>query len=141
MRRFVPDNRHYEHHYTQQVGNGLPVFSGLQNQRGYGLGGILGGLFRSALPLLRKGASTLGREALNTGVSIAKDALEGNNIKTAAKTRLHQAGRNLTHKAVSSLAGKQTGGRRRRAIKRKPIRKRSTSVSGKRAKRSLDIFD
>ena len=100
MKRYFSDSKPYEHYYTQQVGNGLPVFSGPRNQRGYGLGGILGGLFRSAMPLLKKGVSSLGREALSTGVSIAKDALEGINIKTAAKTRLGQAGRNLTDKVI-----------------------------------------
>ncbi len=85
MKRYFSDSKPYEHYYTQQVGNGLPVFSGPRNQRGYGLGGILGGLFRSAMPLLKKGVSSLGREALSTGVSIAKDALEGKTSKRRPK--------------------------------------------------------
>ena len=134
MRRFVPDSKHYEHYYTQQVGRGLPVFTGPRTQRGYGLGGILGGLFRSAMPLIKQGVKTLGREVLNTGVGIAQDALDGKNIKTATKTRLHRAGRNLTQKAVRSLGVGQVVGRRRPGIKTKATGRRSTSASGKRAK-------
>ena len=82
------------------------------------------------MPLLKKGVSSLGREALSTGVSIAKDALEGKNIKMAAKTRLGQAGRNLTDNAIRILGSRQTGGRRRqRTIKRKAKSRRSTSLA------------
>jgi hypothetical protein len=37
-------------------------------QRGHGLGSIFGGLFKAAMPLLKKGAKTLEREALKTGL-------------------------------------------------------------------------
>ena len=119
---------------------GLPVFTGPRTQRGYGLGGILGRLFRPAMPLIRQGAKTLGRQVLSTGVGIAQDALEGKNIKTAAKTRFRQAGSNLTQKAIRGLVARATGSHRR-GIKRKACGRRSTSASGKRAKRSFDIFD
>lgn len=141
MRHYIPDNKHYEHYYTQQVGKGLPVFTGPRSQKGYGLGGILGGLFRSAMPLIKQGAKTLGREVFNTGIGLAQDALEGKNIKTAARTRLRQAGRNLSQKAVRKLGASQTGDHQRRGIKRKAPRRRITSKNGKRPKRSFDIFD
>ena len=117
------------------------MFTGPRSQKGYGLGGILGGLFRSAIPLFKQGAKTLGREVFNTGVSLAQDALEGKNIKTAANTRLRQAGRNLSQKAIRKLGTMQTGGHRSRGIKRRATRRRLTSSSGKRPKRSFDIFD
>ena len=46
----------YAQHYTQS-GSGLPVFKGsfVQNgygQTGYGLGNLIAGLFRSAIPIL-----------------------------------------------------------------------------------------
>ncbi len=53
----------------------VPVFTGPRSQKGYGLGGILGGLSRSAMPLIKQGAKTLGREVFNTGIGIAQDAL------------------------------------------------------------------
>jgi hypothetical protein len=38
--------------------------------------------------LLKKGAKTLGREALKTGLNIAGDVVQGRNIKQAAQSRL-----------------------------------------------------
>ena len=84
---YLPSSsKHYEDYYIGQVGRGHPVFTGPRNQRGYGLGGILGGLFRSAMPLLKQGAKTLGREAIRTGVGIAQDALEGKISRRRLKT-------------------------------------------------------
>jgi hypothetical protein len=51
----------------------------------HGLGSIFGGLFKAALPLLKKGAKTLGREALKTGLSTAGDVVQGRNIKQRAR--------------------------------------------------------
>jgi hypothetical protein len=51
---------------------------------------IFGGLFKAAMPLLKKGAKTLGREALKTGLNIAGDVVQGRNIKQAAKSRFSQ---------------------------------------------------
>jgi hypothetical protein len=60
-------------YYIHQAGKGYPVFAGRRYQRGHGLGSIFGGLFKAAMPLLKKGAKTLGREALKTGLNIAGD--------------------------------------------------------------------
>ena len=103
MVRYLPSDKDYENYYVGQVGRGHPVFTGARTQRGYGLGGILGGLFRSAMPLIKRGAKALGREALRTGVGIAQDAVEGKDIKTA-KSRLLLAGRNLTNLIVRRSA-------------------------------------
>ena len=86
MRRFIPDSKNYEHYYTQQVGMGIPVFTGPRTQRGYGLGGILGGLFRSAMPLIRQGAKTLGRQVLSTGVGIETLLSYGSDAKASQLT-------------------------------------------------------
>ena len=48
-------------------------------QRGYGLGGLLKGLFRAAVPLLKQGAKVVGRTALKTGAQVAGDVLQGQN--------------------------------------------------------------
>jgi hypothetical protein len=53
-------------YYIHQSGKGYPVFAGRRYQRGHGLGSIFGGLFKAAMPLLKNGAKTLGREALKT---------------------------------------------------------------------------
>jgi hypothetical protein len=38
------------------------------------------GTFKAAMPLLKKGAKTLAREALKTGLNIAGDVVQGRNI-------------------------------------------------------------
>jgi hypothetical protein len=53
------------------------------------------------MPLLKKGAKTLGREALKTGLNIAGDVVQGRNIKQAAKSRLKSS--KDTAKSLSSL--------------------------------------
>ncbi|KAJ8020741.1 hypothetical protein HOLleu_40415 [Holothuria leucospilota] len=59
LQHYHNDSRDYEQYYLQQVGNGLPVFHGARVQKGHGLGNILGGLFRSAMPLFQRGLRRL----------------------------------------------------------------------------------
>jgi energy-converting hydrogenase Eha subunit B len=40
------------------------------------------------MPLLKKGAKTIGREVIKTGLDIAGDVVQGRNIKQAAQSRL-----------------------------------------------------
>ena len=123
----------YRNFYLSQVGSGN-AFQGAAIQRGYGLGGILGGLFRAATPLLKQGAKVVGRRVLRTGLDIAGDALSGRNIKHSAKRRLTQAGKEL----ISGRAGRKPASR---TIKRKADRRRVISARAKRQRRSPDIFD
>ena len=60
-------------------------------QRGYGLGSIFRGLFRWAMPHLQQGAKVIGKKALQTGVNVVQDVLDGDNIKTAVHKRTKQA--------------------------------------------------
>ena len=143
--RLPLQSKAYENYYLNQVGQGIPVFQGANLQRGYGLGGILGGLLRSAVPLIKQGVKSLGKHALRTGVSIASDTLAGQNFKTSAKRRLKEAGTRLGHQAVRKMtnSGNRGGNRKRQnAIKRKRTTRNSViSRQRKRQRRSLDIFD
>ena len=84
------DTKAYHDYYIHQAGKGYPVFAGRRYQRGHGLGSIFGGLFKAAMPLLKKGAKTLGREALKTGLNIVGYVEQGRNIEKAAKSRNQQ---------------------------------------------------
>ena len=97
------DTKAYHDYYIHQAGKGYPVFAGRRYQRGHGLGSIFGGLFKAAMPLLKKGAKTLEREALKTGLNIAGDVVQGRNIKQAAKSRLKSTGQNLLQKAMDTV--------------------------------------
>lgn len=74
-------------------GSGLPVFRGDLIQEGYGLGGILSGLFRKAIPIfapiLKEGAKTLGRAALKTGRNVLADVMSDKaSLKDSLKQRI-----------------------------------------------------
>ena len=44
----------YHDYYLHQAGRGYPVYVGTRYQRGHGLGSISGGLFKAAVPFLKK---------------------------------------------------------------------------------------
>ena len=84
----APNHKFYEQYYVdkakQKDGN-LPAFYGARFQQGYGLGSIFKGLFRWAMPHLQQGAKVIGKKALRTGVNVAQDVLDGDNIKAISK--------------------------------------------------------
>ena len=128
----------YNEYYARQAGGALPYFAGAQYQRGHGLGSLFGGLLRSAMPLIKRGAVALGRGALKTGVRIAGDVLSSQNIKRAAKRRVTDAGR--------SMLRDLPGVRPRKRIKRAPAKTVVTTAKRRRKRqtpktREADIFD
>ena len=146
-RTYPVPNHSFEPYYLNQAGSGMSVYRGSTGlQRGYGLGGLLGGLFRSAMPLLKKGAVAVGKEALQTGIDIAQDVISGQNVKTATKRRLKNAGRNMGTKVMKKIQkGKGCVKRQARPQKRGKKRGRKnqlvSSRGGKRGRRSYnDIF-
>ena len=91
---YTPNHKLYEQYYVDQAkqkGGNLPAFRGSRFQQGYGLGSIFKGLFRWAMPHLQQGAKVLGKKALQTGVQVAQDVLEGNNVNTALAKRSREA--------------------------------------------------
>ena len=91
----APTESIYKNYYINQAGHGIPVYKGTGLQKGHGIGNIFSGLFRSAAPMLKSAAKDIGQEALNCGVGLARDALSGDNIKTAAEKRGRMLGTNL----------------------------------------------
>ena len=129
----------YESYYKHQAGGGDNFFKGAPMQRGHGLGNILGGLFRSALPMIKRGARAIGKEALKTGVGVAADVLDGQNVKTATKKRARKAGANITARAQRALSDDSPP--RKKPLKRKPTGASGRKAPSKRTKRTPDIFD
>ena len=78
----------YEDYYAQQSGSGLPIFVGGRGQRGHGIGSVLSGLFRSAVPFLKRGMKFLGKQALKTGAEIASDVADGKDFAESARQRV-----------------------------------------------------
>ena len=70
----------YIDYYLHQAGSGVSVYGGVENQKGHGLGSILGSLFRSATPLLKSIGKKVGKQILQSGLQVADDVLSGSNI-------------------------------------------------------------
>jgi len=130
---FVPNVGAYKSYYLQQSGRGN-VFTGPTLQRGYGLGGVLGGLMRAATPLLKQGMKAVGKQALSTGIGLLGDTLQGRNLKVSAKRRLKRAGQQLASGALQRFTSGPP-------IKRKATAKNIISSKVKRQRRAQDIFD
>jgi hypothetical protein len=115
----------YEDYYLKQSGSGLPVFQGSRGQRGHGIGSILSGLFRTAMPILKRGLTFFGKEALRTGANIANDVADGQTLGNSAKRRIWER---INTYVPGLVAQSGSGKHRRRSSKKK-------------AKRHHDIFD
>ena len=126
----------YITYYVNQAGSGIGGFQGARFQRGQG---FFGNVFKSAiLPLLRY----FGKQALTTGVDVAKDALSGENILDSIKTRGKRTMRNMASDAATratKYAQTGTGRRgrkRRRNIKGGSIIRKSRLGVKRRARRT-----
>src|SRR3989442_15861262 len=73
----------YTDYYVNQAGGSLPVFQGPRGQRGHGFGSVLSGLFRSAVPVLKR----IRKQALTTGGYIANDMLGGREFYESPRPR------------------------------------------------------
>ena len=82
---YVPNKQLYKDYYC---GHGyIPVFGGKMRQEGYGIGNVLGGLFRSAMPLLKNLGKKVGSQLLRGGKDVVKDIIAGKRIKSSLKKR------------------------------------------------------
>ncbi|GBL63119.1 hypothetical protein AVEN_107143-1 [Araneus ventricosus] len=127
----------FQEHYTNHKGSGIPYYEGVSFQKGYGLGGIFGRLFRAVLPFLVKGGKALGKEALITGTNVINDVFSGEDIKIAAKRRSKEAGKNLARTAVDKVQSMIGRGK----YKRKRKQQKRLISSKERKKRGRNIFD
>ena len=116
----------------------IPIYAGSRYQKGHGIRNIFSGLLKAALPLVKKGALSLGKTALKTGVNIAQDSLSGKDLKSTLKDNLRLAGKDILSKSTAYITEKQSNKSRKRT--------RSTVTSKAKAKRkrprltNSDIF-
>ena len=133
--KYCCDAKAYENYYLSQVGHGMPYFAGARVQQGYGLGNLFSSIAKSVLPLVKKGAKTLGKQVLQSGVEFASDVLHGKNAKQAAIDQARAAGSNFLQVA------KQQVGKRKAAQQKIGKRKAAPrKVQKKKRKRHHDIF-
>ena len=90
----------YDRHFADQTGGG-----GINVFRGHGIGNILGGLFRSAIPVLKSAGKSILKTGAQTGLNVLNDVLSGESVKSAARKRSREAGKQLLNKAVGYVGG------------------------------------
>ena len=120
----------YEDYYTRQSEGEVPVFYGARTQRGHGLGSILGGLFRRALPFLSSEAKILGQQAMN----FASDMIDGKSFQDSAKNRLMEGIKTFV---TSNPIIPQSGNGVRRKRRHQPSRKQSKKTK---KRKIADVF-
>ena len=151
---FLPMN-HQFYPYQQQVipffqrGKGdISVFGGTHpyGQGGNGLGEMFRSLSRTATPSLKTAAKKVGKRLLNTGVGpgmqIAKDVINGQSLKKAAKARAKTAGKQFLTGAFQDLTQQGRGGRLlKRKRKATPASSRQTKKRRTSPSKFKTIFD
>ena len=117
------DQMFYEQYYSSQAGNGIDYYSGrnyMPRQYGNGIGNFLRPLGRMLTPLLKKGAKSVGRNLLNTGVDIVKDLIDGQSLKESAGARFKETGRNMLGAIQNEFQPAKSAARTRRPPVRNP---------------------
>ena len=126
-----------------QVGLGtMTVYRGSPYQRGHGIGTFLKGLYRVSMPLLRRGASAVGKELLQSGVHFLEDLDNETPAKIAFQQRLKQAQNNLKRKAIDTVfrgKGYKTKKRKKSIQSKRIIRRRKTSAKKKKSRKTVSI--
>ena len=103
----------------------------------YGLGGLLKGLFRAAVPLFKQGAKAVGRTALKTGAQVANDVLQGQDLKSSLKTRGSQARQELQNKAKQKMSKMIGGGKKNKRVTKKTTKRKVNKNMTKRLKGAI----
>jgi len=89
--------------FASQHGGG--GFIGDPFQRGgFSLGGLFKGLARVALPVLKRAGKSVAKQAMQTGVEVANDALSGKDIGQAIEERGRVGAKKLLKKATKTAA-------------------------------------
>lgn len=127
-------------YYLNQAGGGGNghFYAGSSYQKGYGIGSWLGGLFRQILPILRSGATAVGKQAVLAGSNVLADLAAGENASVSAKRRLGQAGATLSD-TLKRKADAMSGAGRRRSIKRRKVAPKTHSVARARKRKTLPL--
>lgn len=111
------------------IGHALPVYRGYSSQYGYGLGNILGGVVRAAVPLIANVAKKAGSKLLSEGI----DMLERKITKRKASGPPQKPV--MKRRKVTSIAAAAAVPNKKAARAPRGFRPR------RRGRRKLDIFD
>lgn len=107
------------------IGHALPVYKGYSSQYGYGLGNILGGVVRAAVPFMASMAKKAGSKLVREGINMLERKITKR--KATKPPQKHSVKRRKVARAP------------RAAVNKKPLR--TTRTIRSRGRRKLDIFD
>jgi hypothetical protein len=127
--------QYYNNYYANQVGSGLGVFSGSTIHKGAGIGSLIGSIFKKTMPLITKGAKTIGKQLVQTGINIAKDTIQGGDIKSSTEKNFKDAGSNLLSALADSFSNPITHTQQKKRTKKRPAK--STKAPKKRKTSTL----
>ena len=99
----------------------MNVFQGARGQRGHRLGSMLSGLFRSALPMIKN----FGRKALQTGLNVATDVVEGTSFRDFLRKRVPDGIRSFQ---ADQFDQSDSGKQRRRTKLKKPVKRTKSDI-------------
>jgi hypothetical protein len=117
-----------------QLGGVNHVFRGPMYQQGYGLGGYFRKFMKWLIPItekhvlphLKSGLSYVGNEAIDAVNKIAKDTIQGRNIKESTNEHMNSSIENIKRKAEQKLAGE--GINKKKKLKNKIIYKKHKDI-------------
>lgn len=136
----------YHEYYSSQAGSGSgAIYRGTVYQRGHGIGNFLGGIFRTIMPLLRRGAKTVGKELLKSSAGFLGDLAVNVPAKEALKNRINDMGNSLKRKAENKINMMGSGVIKRRRVANKNQKsithRRVPNSKHRRSQFESDIFD
>ena len=143
----APRGEYAAYYAKSQFGHGImPAYGGQARQKGHGFGSLIGGLLRSAVPLLssigRKVAKSAGSALLSTGAGVLSDVIAGKNLKKSVVSRARNTGQQVLKRASTSAQGyiNSVSGQppaKRRATTKRRGRAKQQRGSGKTKKKTV----
>lgn len=144
--RYLPNGSFYREYYEgQQRGAGnFPVYTGRRYQRGHGIGNILGRVFRTVLPFLKRIAPV----ALRAGAQVVENVSSGRNFKESAKEavqpivpQLLKTGQQVVGDIVSGQDVKESLKRGIKTLVQPELNQSGSGLYKRRKTKRSDIFD
>lgn len=134
------DPERYVAYYQNQAGNGLPGYAGggVMYGMGLGLGGLFRGLFRMAVPLLKRGFSIARPHLKSAAKNILSDVVSNtlthsfNNNNAQDGSGLMVMSRKRMSRPPGSRSSGQTQKKRKRTPKKTSVAKRKRKETAKR---------
>ena len=111
-------------------------------RKGKGVGSFLKGVYRSVLPLVKRGnravGKAVGKEALRAGVNILDDIIHEKPFKESFRNNIGESGKNLKRKAEEKLDNliSRSGYKTKRRVRKQQSSTNSDTVNTKNINRS-----